>query len=90
MSGFTAHDVPDQRGWTALVTGANTGLGFWTAVHLARAGARVLIGSRSAAKGAEALGRLRDEAPGGEADVLQLDLSSLAAVEDAAGRLRDS
>ncbi|MDH3300022.1 MAG: oxidoreductase [Acidimicrobiia bacterium] len=90
MSGFTAHDVPDQYGRTALVTGANTGLGFWTAVHLAKAGARVLIGSRSAAKGAEALSRLRDEGPDSEADVLQLDLSSLAAVEDAAGRLGDS
>lgn len=90
MSGFTAHDIPDQHGRTALVTGANTGLGFWTAVHLAKAGARVLIGSRSADKGAEALSRLRDEAPGSEADVLQLDLSSLTAVEDAASRLRDS
>lgn len=90
MSGFTARNIPDQHGRTALLTGANTGLGFWTAAHLAMAGARVLIGSRSAAKGAEALRRLRDEAPGSEADVLQLDLSSLAAVEDAAGRLRES
>ena len=90
MAGFTARDVPDQRGRTALVTGANTGLGFWTAVHLARAGARVLIGSRSADRGAAALRRLQDEAPRSDADVLQLDLSSLAAVEDAAGRLRES
>lgn len=89
MSGFTARDVPDQHGRTALVTGANTGLGFWTAVHLARAGARVLVGSRSADKGAEALRHLHREAPGSDADVLELDLSSLAAVEDAAGRLRE-
>jgi NAD(P)-dependent dehydrogenase (short-subunit alcohol dehydrogenase family) len=90
MSGFTARNVPDQHGRTTLVTGANTGLGFWTAVHLAKAGARVLIGSRSADRGAEALDRLRAEAPGSDADVLGLDLSSLAAVEDAAGRLRES
>ena len=89
MSGFTARDVPDQDGRTALVTGANTGVGFWTAVHLARAGARVLLGSRSADKGEEALRRLHREAPGSDADVLPLDLSSLAAVEDAAGRLRE-
>ncbi len=89
MSGFTARDVPEQHGRTALVTGANTGLGYWTAVHLAKAGARVLIGSRSADRGAEALRRLLGEAPGSEADVLTLDLSSLAAVEDAAGRLRE-
>ncbi len=90
MSGFIARNIPDLHGRTALVTGANTGLGYWTAVHLARAGARVLIGSRSTSKGAEALRRLRDETPGSEADVLQLNLSSLAAVEDAAGRLSES
>lgn len=90
MSGFTARDVPDQHGRTALVTGANTGLGYWTAVHLAKAGARVVIGSRSTVKGAEALRRLRQEVPECEADVLQLDLSSLAGVKDAAGRLRES
>jgi len=89
MSGFTARDVPEQHGRTALVTGANTGLGFWTAVHLAKAGARVLVGSRSADKGAEALRRLQREAPGSDAEVLELDLSSLAAVADAAGRLRE-
>jgi NAD(P)-dependent dehydrogenase (short-subunit alcohol dehydrogenase family) len=89
MSGFTAPNIPDQHGRTALVTGANTGLGFWTAVHLAKAGARVLIGSRSAAKGAEALRRLRDESPQSDADVLELDLSSLAAVEEAANRVRE-
>jgi len=90
MSGFTARDIPDQQGRTALITGANTGLGYWTAVHLARAGARVLIGSRSADKGAEALRRLQDDAPGGKASVLALDLSSLAAIEGAAARLRES
>ncbi len=90
MAGFTARDVPAQHGRTALVTGANTGLGYWTAVHLARAGARVLVGSRSADRGEEAVARLRREVPDGDAEVLALDLSSLAAVEDAAGRLRAS
>jgi NAD(P)-dependent dehydrogenase (short-subunit alcohol dehydrogenase family) len=47
----------------------------------------VLVGSRSADKGAEALRRLQREAPGSDADVLPLDLSSLAAVEDVAVRL---
>ena len=89
MAGFTARDVPDQHGRTALVTGANSGLGFWTAVHLARAGARVRVGARSGDRGASAVRRLLEEAPGSDADVLQLDLSSLAAVEDAAGRLRE-
>ena len=90
MAGFTAEDIPDQHGRTALVTGANTGLGYWTAVHLARAGARVLIGSRSTDKGAEAVRNVQREAPGSDAEVAHLDLSSLAAVEDAAQRLRQS
>lgn len=64
MSGFTASDVPDQRGRTALVTGANTGLGYWTAVHLARAGARVFIGARSPSKGEAAVAALRAEVDG--------------------------
>jgi NAD(P)-dependent dehydrogenase (short-subunit alcohol dehydrogenase family) len=88
MSGFTAQDVPDQSGRTALVTGANTGLGYWTAVHLARAGARVWIGARSPDKGHAAVAALRSEVDGADVELLQLDLSSLAAVEDAATRLK--
>ena len=49
-SDFTAADVPDQRGKTFLITGANTGIGFGAAKVLAERGARVPLGCRSAGR----------------------------------------
>jgi NAD(P)-dependent dehydrogenase (short-subunit alcohol dehydrogenase family) len=91
MTRWTPADLPDQTGRTALVTGANSGLGFWTSVELARHGARVLMACRNPAKAEEALRRVRAEAPGGQAELVALDLASLASVEraadDVAGRV---
>lgn len=64
MSSWTAADIPDQTGRTALVTGANSGLVFWSAVELARHGARVLMACRDPRRAEEALVRLRVEVPG--------------------------
>ena len=47
MSGFTFDDIPDQTGRTALVTGANTGIGFHIAEMLAKNGAKVLMGGKA-------------------------------------------
>ncbi|HTL24113.1 MAG TPA: short-chain dehydrogenase, partial [Mycobacteriales bacterium] len=47
MTRWTPSDIPDLTGRTALVTGANSGLGFWTSVELARHGARVLMACRN-------------------------------------------
>ncbi len=83
--------MPDQTGRTALVTGANSGLGLHTAIGLARKGARVLMACRSPERGQEALGRVRLAAPGAEAELVRLDLASLASVraaaEEVAGRV---
>ncbi len=83
--------IPDQSGRTALVTGANSGLGFATSVALARKGARVLLACRDTARGQAALARLRGELPSATAELVALDLSSLASVrraaEEVAGRV---
>jgi NAD(P)-dependent dehydrogenase (short-subunit alcohol dehydrogenase family) len=77
---WTAQQVPSQTGKTALVTGANSGIGYQAALELARHGAHVLLGCRSVAKGSAALARLQSEAPGASAEVVQLDMASLASI----------
>ena len=90
LSRWTAADVPDQSGRTALVTGANSGLGLHTSLELARKGARVLMACRDTGRGEAALARVRSEVPGAAVELVQLDLASLAGVrsaaEDVAGR----
>jgi NAD(P)-dependent dehydrogenase (short-subunit alcohol dehydrogenase family) len=77
---WTAAEIPSQAGKIALVTGANSGIGYQAALELARHGAHVLLGCRSAAKGQAALERLLREAPGASAEVVELDMASLASV----------
>jgi NAD(P)-dependent dehydrogenase (short-subunit alcohol dehydrogenase family) len=73
-------DIPDLTGRVAVVTGANSGVGFETARALAEKGARVILGCRSRVRGPQAAARIRDQVPG--ADVLfdSIDLASLASV----------
>ena len=51
---WTAADVPDQAGRVAVVTGANTGIGYETAAMLARRGANVVLAVRDIDKGEHA------------------------------------
>jgi len=60
---WTAKDVPDQHGRTAVVTGANAGLGFLAAQLLAQAGASVVLACRNPAKATDAADRIRAAAP---------------------------
>lgn len=84
MSRWTTDDLPDQTGRTILITGANSGLGYQSAVALARKGARVLMGCRDPRRAAAALVRLRGEVSGAQAEIVPLDLASLASIEQAA------
>src|ERR1017187_9515184 len=57
--GWTVADIPSQAGRRALITGANSGIGYHTALELARKGAHVLLGCRNQSKGDAALARMR-------------------------------
>ncbi|HUR75950.1 MAG TPA: SDR family NAD(P)-dependent oxidoreductase [Sporichthya sp.] len=84
---WTEADIPDQRGRVAVVTGANTGLGFGTARGLAERGAEVVLAVRNLDKGKQAADRISATAPGAQITVQALDLSSLASVRSAAADL---
>ncbi|MEP6695293.1 MAG: oxidoreductase [Pseudonocardiales bacterium] len=84
MAGWTAEDIPDQSGRTALVTGANSGLGFHTALQLGRHGARVLMATRDVSRGEQAMQRARAAAPDASFELVPLDLADLSSISSAA------
>ncbi len=86
MRKWTAADIPAQDGRIAVVTGAG-GLGYETALALARAGAYTIIAGRNAQKGAEAAARIAAELPFARVRFELLDLASLASVAAFATRL---
>lgn len=80
MKNWTFNDIPEQSGRVAVVTGANSGIGFETARMLAARGAHVVLACRSAEKGEAALEKIRAEAPSGAVELMLLDLSDLDSV----------
>ncbi|MGW4117908.1 SDR family NAD(P)-dependent oxidoreductase [Nocardia sp. NPDC004711] len=85
---WTENDVPEQQDRLAVVTGANTGLGFETARVLAAHGASVVLAVRDVEKGKQAVARITEIVPGARLSVLALDLASLESVRAAAAELR--
>jgi NAD(P)-dependent dehydrogenase (short-subunit alcohol dehydrogenase family) len=88
MSKWSAADVPDQSGRVAVITGANTGLGFETAAVLARKGAHTVLAVRNLDKGNDAVARIKAATPNATVTLQQLDLMSLDNVRVAADALR--
>jgi NAD(P)-dependent dehydrogenase (short-subunit alcohol dehydrogenase family) len=76
MSKWTPAQMPDQKGKVAVVTGANSGLGYYTARELARHGACVVLACRSREKAEPVLAELNAMAAGG-AEFMALDLADL-------------
>jgi NAD(P)-dependent dehydrogenase (short-subunit alcohol dehydrogenase family) len=77
---WSEDDIPDLGRRVAVVTGANSGIGFETARALAAKGARVILGCRSRTKGPQAVARIRNAVPDADLHFTSLDLASLAAV----------
>ena len=80
MANWTANDIPPLDDKTAVVTGANSGLGFQTARLLAARGADVVLACRNQQKGEEAIGRIHAEDPKAKIMLASLDLAALASV----------
>jgi NAD(P)-dependent dehydrogenase (short-subunit alcohol dehydrogenase family) len=85
----TAEDIPSQQGRIAVVTGANSGLGKYTAQALAGKGARVIMACRNLEKGEVARQQILQQKPQVEPEVWQLDLASLDSVKAFSDRFLD-
>ena len=77
---WTASDIPSQRGRSAIVTGTG-GLGYETALELAKNGAEVILAGRDKAKGTEAVKMIRTCVSSANIRFEELDLANLASVQ---------
>jgi len=87
MSKWTHADIPALVGKRALITGANSGLGFEAARALAARGAEVLLACRSEDRGREAMAEISAEQPGAKLSLVRLDLADLDDVRRAAAEI---
>ncbi|MFT8542084.1 SDR family NAD(P)-dependent oxidoreductase [Acetobacter sp.] len=79
---WTKNDIPSQEGKYVIVTGASNGIGWHTALELARAGADVTIAARNNLKATDAAQKISEEVPNAKVRVGILDLSNPASVHD--------
>lgn len=87
MTKWTTSDIPPQHGKSAVITGTG-GLGYETALALARAGADVIIAGRDPAKGQAAVTRIRDAVPNAVVQFELVDLANLKSIAIFGARLR--
>jgi NAD(P)-dependent dehydrogenase (short-subunit alcohol dehydrogenase family) len=80
LPAFTTSNIPNQTGKRVIITGANSGIGWNTALELARKGAEIVLPARTAAKAEDGIARIRAEVPTARLIPAILDLASLASV----------
>jgi NAD(P)-dependent dehydrogenase (short-subunit alcohol dehydrogenase family) len=87
MAGLAQTEIPSQLGRTAVITGATGGLGYETALALAKAGAEVILTGRDDQKGQSAIEKISREMPGAKTSYESVDLASLASIAAFAQRM---
>jgi NAD(P)-dependent dehydrogenase (short-subunit alcohol dehydrogenase family) len=87
VSAWDPARLPSAAGRTVAVTGANAGLGFFTSLQLARAGARVVLACRDIGKAGRARAAIRRAVSGADVSIVRLDTSDLTSVAAAAAEL---
>ena len=85
---WTENDIPDQTGRIAIVTGANSGIGWDTARALAQKGATVIMACRNLQKAQPAADKIKALNPSGSVIVMELDLADLDSVRAFAAAFR--
>ncbi len=80
MSKWTPQQMPSQQGRLAIVTGANSGIGYQAARYLSRAGAAVILACRSREKGEAASAKIVATQPSAQVEVRILDVADLDSV----------
>lgn len=79
---FTPSNIPDLSGKVAIITGANTGIGYHTALEMARKNCNVIVAARTEAKGMKAVESIKMETKNDNVQFLPLDLSSFKSVSN--------
>src|SRR5882762_7128398 len=87
MTKWTLADISSLHSRLAVVTGAHSGIGWHTALELARAGSEVILASRTEAKGCDAVDRIRQEVPQAKVRAEVLDLASLRSMQSFAAKI---
>lgn len=78
---WTAENIPNQTGKVAIVTGANSGIGFETAKALAAKGATIIMACRNASKAQAAITDIKKDVKDAKLELIQLDLADLESVK---------
>ena len=87
MTKWPLADIPSLHSRLTVVTGANSGIGWHTALELARAGSEVILASRTEAKGRDGADRIRQGVPQAKIRAEVLDLASLRSVQSFAAKI---
>src|SRR5580698_7155257 len=83
---WTADRINSQQGRRVVITGANSGIGWETALELARKGAEIILPARTQAKADDAVTRIRGQVPGAKLISEILDLADLRSIRAFAAR----